>query len=78
MEWYKEQSAELKIGHPELTDKELIGFAKKKFDEIYSKDTNGHAASTTDTSTAKRKSDAVNGSEQLSGVAKLAKFSFKK
>lgn len=61
---------------PEQVD--LTKYAMGKYKEIFSNDTNGSASAKVDGASAKRKIDVENGSNSLSGVAKLAKFNFSK
>lgn len=68
----------MQAAQPDLIPTELTKFAMRKYREIYSNGTNGGAASKADGATVKRKIDVDNGSEPLTGVAKLAKFNFSK
>lgn len=72
--WYNEHKSELQSEKQELKPSELTKYAMGKYKEIYPTVTNGKI----DSASAKRKIDAENGSEPLTGVAKLAKFNFSK
>lgn len=85
MNYYKENRADFERENPHLTKAELTKFAMNKFKQLYP-DTNG---TTTDESSkaaqngqsngpnAKRKINTDDQTER-SGIAKLARFSFKK
>lgn len=81
MEFYNEHRAEFEIENPGLAPAELTKMAMKKYKEIYpgkSRGTPSDASKNDDTNksngfSAKRKIDT-----EGDGIAKLARFSFKK
>lgn len=92
MNFYKENRADFERDNPYLTPAELTKFAMNKFKQLYpdkpGSDTNGTVTATTDDSSkaqngkhnapnAKRKINTDDQTER-SGIAKLARFSFKK
>lgn len=91
MNYYKENRAEFERDNPNLSKAELTKFAMNKFKQLYpdKSDSDRNGTTTTDESgkaaqngkqngpNAKRKINTDDQTER-SGIAKLARFSFKK
>lgn len=75
MEFYNEHRAEFERDNPELTPAELTKVAMNKYKLIYPRKINGTPTGSNGVS-AKRKINTDDG--ERSGIAKLARFSFKK